>query len=364
VADFPHPSEVRKTVMSRPLAPRERWFMTPYYHYRKRVDSVSLQDTSKQTDITERASCCTLSDFAIDAGSERQRPRARLSFMCDLRRRTARRPNGRNRSHDQQHRTPFKNRRLGTEPPCTAAVGAEAQSRTGRNWKSFDTLLGMADAKKKRPLSSDADFDGALSTVKELVGLGLLRWQISGAGSLSARVEDGRDVTLRAGEPGSEARARFDDILTAEIVPLFNAIAGAPTLLTWTEGVSGADVNEVRRARSAKVKDAIFEPSIRDRVVVRQTSKGPVLEEVHWDISIKKHDLLTGSVSDVPYATIELIYRDAAMDVRNPLTAFGIGAPPKSIAFDCHLRDLEALMADLKSLHENLSKVSAEISAK
>ena len=196
-----------------------------------------------------------------------------------------------------------------------------------------------------------------MTAVKGLRDSGAFRWQVSGAGSLSARLDDTAEVAERVGAPKSESRIAFEKVLRTEIVPIVNRLAGVPIPSDLVFEDRPELTGELLATRTKLVEAAIFDPSLRQRVTVRKTSKGPVLEELRWDISVKKHDLATGKLPDIVFATIELIYLEAALEARGPAAMLGLGPPKRSLVFDCHSQDLDALINDLQSLRANLEKL-------
>lgn len=211
-------------------------------------------------------------------------------------------------------------------------------------------------------LSPRADFDRALSATASLVESGVLQWRLSGGARINPRLDE--EAVVRAvGPKDTKDRQKFERILSQEIVPSLNRAARSIGAFAFEapQDLSPTDRHE-QAARSKAVKERLYSDALQQRVLIRRTCKGSVLEGVRWDISIKKHDLGTGSVPDLPYGTIEMAF--AASAEEGPLSFFGVSSQRQVVSFDCHLHDLDGLLADLMDLKSNLEKLSAERTGK
>jgi hypothetical protein len=212
-------------------------------------------------------------------------------------------------------------------------------------------------------LSTREQFDQVLGQVKLLLSSGALYWRLAGAGTITPRLDDD-EVTRSVGPRGGPERQVFEQVLTREIVPAINRAARMPApwesiFMVFHHGELSASVREEQSRRQKLIARELYDDGLQQRVFVRRTSKGSALEDIRWDISIKKHDLRTGGVPDVPYATIELIYLETTAGTEGAPSFLAMSAPRRTITFDCHLHDLDALLKDLNDLRANLQKLAA-----
>ena len=162
------------------------------------------------------------------------------------------------------------------------------------------------------------------------------------------------------GVKDSESKKRFERILSREIVPALNRASGFFNLpMQELRQTRSQEDEEELRHRAEDVKARLYTKTLEERLLIRKTCKGPMLEDLKWDISIKKHDLSGGTVPNIPYGTIELVMASEA-DGSNPLALLFGGSQRHTLAFDCHLHDLDAILRDLQELRNNLDRLTAE----
>jgi len=216
-----------------------------------------------------------------------------------------------------------------------------------------DETLSGRDSK----LSSRRDFEEVLRITTRFVESRALWWKLSARAIISPRLDE-QAVSKDLGPKDSETRKIFEKILSREIIPALNK--AADSLPVFSRQLELVELDEEDKEefseRTKLVAEALLSNSLRQRLLIRKTCKGPTLEELRWDISIKKHDLGTGSVPDIPYATLEIVLIPDVGDL-NPFSILGLGAARQVFVFDCHLDDLEEILRDLSNLRDNLSKL-------
>jgi hypothetical protein len=210
----------------------------------------------------------------------------------------------------------------------------------------------------KGNLSSLPEFEAAIGMVENLVKAGALWWKMSLPAFLYPRLDEQMAAPL-IGAKDSDERRQFERILSREILTALNRAAGMQLGGRFPPErnleLSPQEKTEFE-TRAKVVRDRLYTKSLEERVLIRKTSKGPTLEDLRWDISIKKHDLGHGTIPNIPYATIEIVLASESMD-GNPLASI-FGGDRKVHAFDCHLGDLDAMIRDLTDLRKNLQSLT------
>ena len=223
---------------------------------------------------------------------------------------------------------------------------------------------------KKRLLDRHV-FDAALKVATNLLVDGGLWWRLS-TGGVIARL-DGDKVTEYFKDQPDEQK-RFEKALFTEVVPALNeALARGKRSFSISvsadadeETPSDPDTVEDKKARHDEhrsrveaVANAFADAELRERVLVRRTSKGCALDEIRWDIRTKRHDLKEGPLPGVAFATLEFVLsRKPDIYAQPPgfLEVFGLDSTT-SMQFDCHLKDLDGMIRDLQALRDNLAAV-------
>lgn len=222
----------------------------------------------------------------------------------------------------------------------------------------------------KGKLIDRAEFDASLKVAADLLENGALWWRISTRGVIARLDGDKVDDYFRE---KSDDRKPFEKALFNEIAPSLNeALAGSKRM--WSISVGDADDEpptdpesvpdkkarrEENRSRVEAVAKAFASPELRERVLIRRTSKGCALDEIRWDIRTKKHDLKEGPLPSVAFATLEFVLSRRPDIYAHPqgfFDVFGIDTTT-SVQFDFHLQDLDGMIRDLQILRENLAAV-------
>lgn len=210
-------------------------------------------------------------------------------------------------------------------------------------------------------LSSTEDFEHALAAVKQLQLTGALWWKLSSPNLISPRIDD-EAASNAIGPKGSSERAQFDRIMVREIVPSLNIAAGTITygFENIEQNLNDKQKKELARRRQL-VKEELYTSALAQRLAIRRTSKGTALDDLSWDISIKKHDLGVGRVADIPYATVEFVLTRASSGSDFDVDLFRLLSQARDVfTFDCHLDDIDAILRDLSKLRDNLASLARE----
>ncbi len=217
----------------------------------------------------------------------------------------------------------------------------------------------------QQTFAGEDEFLSALETAEKLFRDGELRWRVKPDCSVVGSIDD---AVLERAFDGADAAGQFKRILGVDISMAMTAAANDQpmheTLGFATHVLVGARISpslsqedkEFMSARLVKVKDTLFQKSLRERVLIRRTCKKEVLGGLRWDINIKKHDLGEGTLDDIPYATIAL-HTSETFDINTILISnifMGQRATGESIVFDCHVDDLNDLIRDLTEIRDNL----------
>lgn len=211
--------------------------------------------------------------------------------------------------------------------------------------------------------SSAEKFAEAVRHAKQLNAEQSLWWRLGTASGISARLDEER---IKEHFSSEDHRVEFEKILDTEIIPaLEQAINSGISLYMLIRRFGGEkpteeDQKEIKR-RSELVRTELVSRSMKERALIRATAKGCALDELRWDISVKKHDLSKGALQDIPYATLQIILspEDDSFGPQTLVRSF-FGASRKSFVIDCHADDLDVLIRDLSTARDNLRGLSQE----
>ncbi|MCK4786567.1 MAG: hypothetical protein KAV87_22600 [Desulfobacteraceae bacterium] len=116
--------------------------------------------------------------------------------------------------------------------------------------------------------------------------------------------------------------------------------------------------------RLGEVKKELVPADLRDRATFRRTTQGLVLENMTWQLGIKKHDQVKGELSDIPYASLSIVYAAPQTNVSSVrLKAKGMSMEfptlrePKQLMLELHQADVEQMIETLTDLRDNLEKL-------
>ncbi len=116
--------------------------------------------------------------------------------------------------------------------------------------------------------------------------------------------------------------------------------------------------------RLEEVKKELVPPNLKERVILRKTSQGFVLQNATWQVITKKHDQDRGKLSDIPCGCLSLTYSS----LRSNPTLLRLGAKgvsvelptvrePNRLTLELHHAEVEELIETLTDLRDNLEKV-------
>lgn len=116
--------------------------------------------------------------------------------------------------------------------------------------------------------------------------------------------------------------------------------------------------------RLGEVKKELVPTDLRDRAILRRTTQGLVLQNITWQVTIKKHDQVTGKLSDIPYGSLSIVYASPQTSVSTfRLGAEGVSVElptlrePKQLILELHQADVEQMIETLTDLRDNLEKL-------
>jgi hypothetical protein len=214
-------------------------------------------------------------------------------------------------------------------------------------------------------LSTQEKFDQALSATGKLVDEGILTWRLRGSsGLIEARIDE---QSLETKHPEVAKDTALLQILRGEISPLLTvAVAEMPVdaLRSYFGFEEPAPDFSVLTKRLAEVKKRLCTKRLRERYLIRRTSKGETLTDLRWDISTKRHDFSIGTLDGLSFATIELVTSPSTPE-ESAGFFFRAWWPQQSssVLFDCHLDDVDDLINDLIVVRDNLRKLEDERAA-
>ncbi len=212
----------------------------------------------------------------------------------------------------------------------------------------FSATLAMAkDLLKSKVLSIDLDPSGRVDLVidnQELEAIPKDKFQ--------------QDLT----------REQFSNLIRTEVDSLVNAA----TYSDPTTGIQIVIPSEILKEvgmdeflwRLGEVKKELVPPDLRERATLRRTTQGLVLENMTWQVVIKKHDQDRGKLSDIPCGCLSLTYSS----LRSNPTLLRLGAKgvsvelptvrePNRLTLELHKAEVEELIETLTDLRDNLEKV-------
>lgn len=226
--------------------------------------------------------------------------------------------------------------------------------------------------KKGHPLpgeESRAVFSNALSIAKDLLTSKGLRIDLDQLGKI--------DLTIDSEKLADIPEDKFKDGLTTEyFVSLaateFESLIEAATHSDPTHGVRKEIPSEILKKvgideflwRFHQVEKELLPPALRERAVFKRTTQGFTLQNVNWQVVLKKHDQARGKLSDIPCGCLCISYD--CPRANPPTIKFGAKgvsmelptvADPKQLTLELHQTDVEELIETLTDLRDNLQKV-------
>jgi hypothetical protein len=174
----------------------------------------------------------------------------------------------------------------------------------------------------------------------------------------------------------SEIPTKYKKILNAEIARiiesffndepikyLLNAISLSKNITP--KKIDEDQIKEYLKPRIDFVKDNINIPILKECNLIRKTTKVGYVQDIEWNISIKKHDLQEGNIGEIPFCTLRFIFKKPSsqeINFEGPMTLdflFGqyTTSLGKDISCDLHLKDVEDLINNLEFIRDNLKNI-------
>ena len=103
---------------------------------------------------------------------------------------------------------------------------------------------------------------------------------------------------------------------------------------------------------------------IKERALHRRTTQGFILQNITWQVVIKKYDQSEGRLPDTPYGCLSMVYaspKNTVAPLRLRAKGVSMELPivrePKQLVLELHETDVQDMIESLKDLHENLKKL-------
>lgn len=163
-------------------------------------------------------------------------------------------------------------------------------------------------------------------------------------------------------------REQFSNLIRTEVDSLVNAA----TYSDPTTGIQIAIPSEILKEvgmdeflwRLGEVKKELVPPDLRERATLRRTTQGLVLENMTWQVAIKKHDQVKGKLPDIPCASLSIVYvspQSKIVSIRFGTKSMSMELPtvrePSQLTLELHKADVEEMIETLTDLRDNLEKL-------
>lgn len=119
--------------------------------------------------------------------------------------------------------------------------------------------------------------------------------------------------------------------------------------------------------RLTQAKEELIPPDLQERVKLRRTASAAVLDEMTWQIGLKKHDEVEGDLEGIPFATLSIRYCDPqsakeSLILKSEEVSFGITlrSSPRQLALELHEADVAELVDKLTVMRDNLAKLRSK----
>jgi len=212
-------------------------------------------------------------------------------------------------------------------------------------------------------------FMAALTLLKELLDSKGLRVSLDGTGEI--------ELIINGENLEAIPKDKFKDGLTREhfltLIPTeFESLVKVATYPDPTRGlqneIPSKILNEVGKEeflwRFQQVKKELVPSNLEERVMLRRTSQGFVLQNVTWQVITKKHDQTRGKLSDIPCGCLSITYgspQTSLSRVRFRTKSVSLELPtvrePNQLTLELHQADIEELIESLTDLRDNLEKI-------
>ena len=117
--------------------------------------------------------------------------------------------------------------------------------------------------------------------------------------------------------------------------------------------------------RLEQVREAVPAGDLRDRVRLRRTARGPIWEDLTWQVCLKQCDEIEGPMGGIPFAVISLSYSDPiageqALVIEEKGTAVSLPistATTRTLTVEVHEADLQYMIEKLTVARDNLAGI-------
>ena len=226
--------------------------------------------------------------------------------------------------------------------------------------------------KQDHPLPGEESrvvFSNALSIAKDLLTSKGLCIDLDQFGKIDLTIDEEKLVDI----PEDKFKA---GLTTGHFVSLvateFESLLEAATHSDPTHGIRKEIPSEILKKvgideflwRFQQVEKVLLPPDIRERAAFKRTTQGFTLQNINWQVVLKKHDQLKGKLSDIPCGCLCISYN--CPRTNPPTIRFGSKgvsmelptvADPKQLTLELHQADVEELIETLTDLRDNLQKV-------
>ena len=119
--------------------------------------------------------------------------------------------------------------------------------------------------------------------------------------------------------------------------------------------------------RLEKIRAALVPANLKERVMLRRTSKGSILDCITWELGIKKHDEVKGPLDGITYANLCISYASpftsgVAFRVRSEEGSLEVPmvSEPKQLNLELHESDVEEMIKILTLVRDKLVNMRSE----
>lgn len=209
-------------------------------------------------------------------------------------------------------------------------------------------------------------FSGAVALAKELLQSKSLALRVDRDGDVQLDLQTDAIAELPDEKfPPPLTRSLFHVLVRTELSSLLTACTYSDAARAIKNEIPEEVVQEVGMEelqwRLEEIRCDLGPLNLGERVKLRKTTKGPVLEEITWEIGVKKDDEVEGKLGDVPFVNLCIKYADPAA-AQPRLRFFGdkgsltISAPVQveRVTFQLHEADIQEVIETLSDVRDRL----------
>ncbi len=212
-------------------------------------------------------------------------------------------------------------------------------------------------------------FSTALAMAKDLLKSNVLSINLDSNGSV--------DIVIDIEKLEAIPKDKFKQGLTPEhfsnlIRTELDSLVRVATYSDATKGIKNEIPSKILKDsgideflwRLEEVRRELVPDNLRERATLRRTTQGLVLENMTWQVVIKKHDQTRGKLSDIPYGSLSIVYvspQSNMASVRFGIKSMTVELPtvrePNQMILEVHQADVDQMIETLTDLRDNLEKV-------